>query len=260
MGECSKETAFEMLDHFHACGGNFIDTANRYMEGESEAWLGEWMALRQTRGQMILATKYTNVVRSSEAEGVIVSNYAGNGKKSLRLALEESLQRLQTAYIDLYYVHVWDGLTSIPELMRSLDDVVRAGKVLYLGVSNWPAWIVVKANDYAREHSLTPFVAYEGRWSPADREIEREIVPMCKAEGMAITVWGALGGGKFKSTLHAKEDGGRNFPADLGGASLETFRKIAVVMEELGKQKGTDATAVALRYVMLKVSGDTRVF
>ena len=261
MGECSKETAFDMLDHFHACGGNFIDTANMYMAGESEAWVGEWMNLRKTRDQIILATKYTNPVLSlgEEKEGVIVSNYAGNGRKSLRLALEESLHRLQTNYVDLYYIHVWDGLTSIPELMRALDDVVRAGKVLYLGVSNWPAWVVVKANDYAREHGLTSFIAYEGRWSPADRDIEREIVPMCLAEGMAITAWGALGGGKFKSTLQKKEDGGRNFANDLGGASLETFQKIAAVMEDIGKQKKTDATAIALRYVMLKVSHDAHI-
>ena len=139
--------------------------------------------------------------------------------------------------------------------MRALDDVVRAGKALYLGVSNWPAWTVVKANEYARQHGLTPFVVYEGRWNPAERDIERDILPMCKARGMGITVWGALGGGKFKSKTQKEEGDGRNFTADLGGASLENFQKFAAVMEEVGKKRGDKFHwgSVAVR-VMLKVS------
>lgn len=251
MGECTKETAFSILDHFHASGGNFIDTANMYMAGESECWLGEWMTLRNVRDQMVIATKYSISTRLlvTEPEGAILSNYGGNNKKSLRLSLEASLKNLQTDYIDVFYVHAWEGTTSIPELMRALDDVVRAGKALYLGVSNWPAWTVVKANEYARQHGLTPFVVYEGRWNPAERDIERDILPMCKAEGMGITVWSALGGGKFKSKTQKEEGDGRNFTGDLGGASLENFQKFAAVMEEVGKKKGTDAIGVALRYV-----------
>jgi aryl-alcohol dehydrogenase-like predicted oxidoreductase len=254
MGECDKKTTFEILDYFYASGGNFIDTANIYMAGESERWLGEWMADRNVRDQMIIATKYSNPIRAlaTEPEGNILSNYGGNSKKSLRISLEQSLKYLQTDYVDIFYVHAWEGLCSIEEMMRALDDIVRAGKVLYLGVSNWPAWAVVKANDYARQHGLSTFVVYQGRWNPADRDIEREIIPMCKHEGMGITVWGALGGGKFKSK-DSKETDGRTFTGDLGGASLETFQKCGNVMEEIGKTKGCDAMAVALRYVMLKV-------
>ncbi|OCL04528.1 norsolorinic acid reductase [Glonium stellatum] len=254
MGECTKETAFAIMDHFHACGGNFIDTANIYMSGESEQWIGEWMALRNLRDQMVIATKYSNSNRMllTEPDGAILSNFGGNNKKSLRLSLDESLRNLQTDYIDVFYVHVWEGLTSIPELMRALDDIVRAGKALYLGVSNWPAWTVVKANEYARQHGLTQFVVYEGRWNPAEREIERDILPMCRAEGMGITVWSALGGGKFKSKAQKEVAGGRAFTDDLGGASEENFEKFAEVMGEVGKKRGTDAIGVALRYVMLK--------
>ncbi|KAF4624117.1 hypothetical protein G7Y89_g14056 [Cudoniella acicularis] len=253
MGECTKETAFAIMDFYHASGGNFIDTANLYMEGESERWVGEWMALRNVRDEMVIATKYTFSTRmlASEPKGStrILSNFGGNGKKSLRLSLEASLESLQTGYVDIFYVHAWEGTTSIPELMRALDDVVRSGKVLYLGVSNWPAWVVVKANEYARQHGLTSFVVYEGRLNPAERDIERDILPMCKAEGMGITVWSALGGGKFKIN---KEAGGRSMHSAFGQASNEDFQKFAAVMEEIGQSKGSDSMGVALRYVMLK--------
>jgi len=261
VGECTKETAFSILDHFYASGGNFIDTANMYMGGESEQWLGEWMSLRNVRDQMIIGTKYTTPVRTlaSEPEGSILSNYGGNGKKTMRLSLEESLKNLRTDYVDIFYVHAWEGTTSIPEIMRGLDDIVRAGKALYLGISNWPAWTVVKANEYARQHGLSPFVVYEGRWNPADRQIEREILPMCKVEGMGITVWSALGGGKFKSKAAHEElgGGGRTYTADLGSAPLENYQKYGAAMEEVGQRKGTDAMGVALRYVMLKVIDTT---
>lgn len=257
MGECTKETAFSILDHFYSSGGNFIDTANIYMAGESELWLGEWMALRSVRDQMVVATKYTIPTRTlvTDSDGGILSNEGGSNKKSLRLSLERSLKNLRTDYVDILYVHAWEGTAPDSEVMRALDDVVRAGKVLYLGVSNWPAWTVVKANGYARQHGLTPFAVYEGRWNPAEREIERDILPMCKAEGMAIAVWGALGAGKFKIGRR-QEEVGRTFTGALGGASVETFQKIGAVMEEMGRKRGADAIAVALRYVMLKVSND----
>jgi aryl-alcohol dehydrogenase-like predicted oxidoreductase len=256
MGECSKETSFSILDHFYQSGGNFIDTANMYMNGQSEEWLGEWMAMRGIRDQLVVATKYSIPLRMpmTEPKDSILSNYGGNNKKSLRLSLEASLKRLRTDYVDILYVHAWEGTTSMPEIMRALDDVVRAGKVLYLGVSNWPAWVVVKANEYARSHGLTPFVVYEGRWNAAERDIEREILPMCKAEGMGITVWSALGGGKFKTAAQRKEAGGRvASTANLGTAPDETFEKVSMALEKVAGGKKASPTSVALRYVMLKV-------
>ena len=256
MGECSKQTSFSILDHFYQCGGNFIDTANMYMAGESEDWLGEWMATRGIRDQLVVATKYSVPLKTpaTEPEGCILSNYGGNNKKSLRLSLETSLKRLRTDYVDVLYVHAWEGTAAVPELMRALDDVVRAGKVLYLGVSNWPAWVVVKANEYARQHGLTPFVVYEGRWNAAEREIERDVLPMCKAEGMGITVWSALGGGKFKTAAQREEAGGRAYSAaKLGTASDEAFEKVSLALEKVAVKEKTSPTSVALRYVMLKV-------
>jgi aryl-alcohol dehydrogenase-like predicted oxidoreductase len=253
MGECNKETTFSILDYFYSSGGNFLDTANMYMAGESETWLGEWMELRGVRDEMVVATKYTVPLKRAEDEGKILSNHGGNNKKSLRISLAGSLKRLRTDYADILYVHGWEGTTSVRELMRSLDDVVKSGKVLYLGISNTPAWVVVKANDYARAHALTPFVVYEGRWNAADRDIEREVVPMCKAEGMAIAVWGAMGGGKFKNAEQQVEAGRSTAVDDRSGTSAEDFQSVFKKLEKVGERKGASSMNVAMRYIMLKV-------
>ena len=144
----------------------------------------------------------------------------------------------------------WDFTTSIPELMQSLNTLCEQGKVLYLGISDTPAWIVTKANEYARCKGFRQFVVYEGRWSAADRDFERDILLMCKAEGMGMTPWGALGGGNFKSEKQrevAKAQGqGRNMPA------TEREIKVSKVLEKIADRKGTLITSVALAYVMHK--------
>ncbi|KAK5044751.1 hypothetical protein LTR84_010525 [Exophiala bonariae] len=253
VGACTKETTYTILDQFREAGGNFIDTANMYMAGESEEWLGDWMSDRGVRDEMVLATKYTYTYKIHELcpPGTITSNFGGSNKKSLRLSLAESLKRLKTDYLDILYVHSWDGVASIPEMMRALDDVVKQGKVLYLGVSNWPAWLVVKANDYARQHALTPFVVYEGLLNAVARDIEREVLPMCKAEGLGLTVWEAMGGGKFKTKAEKSQADGRPV-YDLAGKGIEAYEAAATVMERIAKKKGTNPMAIALRYVTLK--------
>ncbi|KAK1068102.1 hypothetical protein LTR33_011213, partial [Friedmanniomyces endolithicus] len=192
LGECSKDTAFEMLDYFYEQGGNFIDTANNYQSEESETWIGEWMQKHGNRDEMVIATKFTTGFRSQSAPENIKANFQGNHAKSLHLSVKHSLRKLQTDYIDLLYVHWWDFTTSIPELMNSLNGLVASGKVLYLGISDTPAWLVVKCNDYARFHGLTQFGVYQGHWSAAFRDFERDILPMCEAEGMGLAPWGAL--------------------------------------------------------------------
>ncbi|KAJ3349206.1 hypothetical protein HDU83_000682 [Entophlyctis luteolus] len=245
LGKCDKTTAFEILDHFYASGGNFVDTANNYQGGESETWLGEWMATRGVRDQIVVATKFTTGYVDPR-DAALRSNYCGNHTKSLRLSVEASLKKMQTSYIDLLYVHWWDFSTSIEEVMRSLHALVLSGKVLYLGISDTPAWIVSSANRYARDHALTPFVVYQGRWSAADRDFEREIISMARAEGMALAPWGALGGGKFKSAEdRAKEDGRKNAPRPRHLA-------VSAVLETIAKRKDTLITSIALAYVMHK--------
>lgn len=138
--------------------------------------------------------------------------------------------------------------TSIPEIMQSLNQLVLAGKVLYLGASDLPAWVVSKANEYARSHGLRQFSVYQGRWSAANRDFEREIIPMCIAEGMGFAPWGALGGGTFKSEEQRKADEGRKPMGGITDADI----KVSKVLEGIAKKKNTLITSVALAYVMHK--------
>jgi aryl-alcohol dehydrogenase-like predicted oxidoreductase len=140
------------------------------------------MEKRKNRDQMVIATKFTTSYRAGHDDEIII-NSTGNGTKSLHLSLNASLKKLKTDYIDLLYVHWWDFTCSIPELMQSLNVMVNQGKVLYLGISDTPAWIVSKANEYARQNGLRQFSVYQGRWSAEHRDFERDIVQMCAAEG-----------------------------------------------------------------------------
>lgn len=251
LGECDKETSFAILDHFFEQGGNFIDTANAYQAGQTETWLGEWMKTRQNRDQLVLATKYTGFYKSLDQNLKIKSNYGGNGAKSMKLSLEASLNKLQTDYVDILYVHWWDYTASIPEVMQSLNDLVVSGKVLYLGVSDSPAWIVSKANQYARDHGLRQFVVYQGQWNASMRDFEREIVPMCRDEGMGLCAYGALGQGRFQTEEAYKEreknnEGRKHVPPS------ERDRKVSKVLEDIANAKSTAITNVALAYIMQK--------
>ncbi|KAK4494125.1 hypothetical protein PRZ48_014423 [Zasmidium cellare] len=247
MGECSKETTFEILDYFYAQGGNFIDTANNYQNEQSEAWVGEWMEERGVRDQMVIATKYTSGYRTGSDPKAIQSNYTGNNTKSMVMSVEASLRKLKTSYIDVLYVHWWDYTTPVEEIMKSLNTLADQGKILYLGVSDTPAWIVSKANQWARDHGMRQFVVYQGQWSAGIRDFERDIIPMCEAEGMGLAPWGALGGGNFKSEEQRKSTDGRKM-----FQISEKDIAISKVLEKIAKAKGTVITGIALAYVMHK--------
>ncbi|KAG5659879.1 hypothetical protein KAF25_003401, partial [Fusarium avenaceum] len=249
LGECSKETAFAMMDYFKDHGGNFIDTANNYQSGNSERWIGEWMKLRGNRDELVIATKYSNGFRIHEKH-IQQSSFTGNSTKSLHTTIRASLEKLQTDYVDIMYVHWFDFTTSIEEIMQSLNQLVVSGKVLYLGISDTPAWIVSRANEYARAHGLRPFSVYQGHWSCAARDFERDIIPMCKAEGMALVPWGSLGGGYFKTDQQRQEakQNSRNIPV----MDTPNHRKVGKVLEEIGRIKGVPMTSVALSYVLHK--------
>lgn len=250
LGECTKETCFEMLDYFFEMGGNFIDTANNYQSEESETWIGEWMASRKNRDQIVLATKFTTAYPApgNSTTPKIMANYQGQHTKSIHLSVEASLKKLQTSYIDLIYIHWWDFTTSIPEVMQSLNHLVAQGKVMYLGISDTPAWVVSKANQYARDHNLRQFSIYQGQWSAADRDFERDIIPMCRDEGMALAPWGALGGGQFKT-----EEQRKAAASGRGGAMpSENKIRLSETLEKIAKKKDTVLTSIALAYVMHK--------
>ncbi|PYI04437.1 Aldo/keto reductase [Aspergillus sclerotiicarbonarius CBS 121057] len=249
-GDCSREDAFEMLDYFVSQGGNFIDTASGYQAGQSEVLLGEWMAARDNRDEIVLATKYTTGYMGHHKDK-IQSNYGGTGAKSMKVSVEHSLRKLQTTYIDLLYVHWWDYTTSIPELMHALDDLVKSGKVVYLGISDTPAWIVAKANQYARDHGLRQFAVYQGMWNAAMRDFERDIIPMCRDEGMAICPYGVLNQGRFQTEAGFKERE-QNNPGRKFIPTSEHDKRVSRVLEDIANAKGVDLLNIALAYVMNK--------
>jgi aryl-alcohol dehydrogenase-like predicted oxidoreductase len=181
------EECRRILDAYADAGGNVVDTAINYRGGASESILGELLEGRRDR--FVVSTKHTVSRDGSDP------NAAGNHRKDLRLSLDTSLHRLRTDYIDLYWVHLWDAHTPIEETMRALDDVVRDGKVLYLGVSDTPAWIVAQANTLAAQHGWTPFAALQAPYSILQRDIERELLPLAQAFGMSVAAWSPLAGG-----------------------------------------------------------------
>ncbi|XXG99548.1 hypothetical protein Hte_005887 [Hypoxylon texense] len=255
MGPCDKETSFGLLDFFYENEGNFIDTANVYQNGESETIIGEWMKERGNREEIVLATKYTSAWRLADPAAKIQSNFGGNNKKSMRAAFESSLQRLQTTYVDLFYVHTWDFTTSIPELMHALHDLVTSGKVLYLGISNTPPWIVSMANEYARQKGLTVFSVYQGQWSAAERDVEREVLPMCNHQGMALIPYGVLGSGSFRTSAQrsAEQQAGlKREGRNIAFTDKPQKTIMADALEKVATAKGTSITSVALAWARTK--------
>ncbi|OQU95932.1 hypothetical protein CLAIMM_02087 [Cladophialophora immunda] len=255
LGSTTKEASFKLLDAYYDTGGNFIDTANNYQDEQSERWIGEWMTERQNRDMLVLATKFTSPYRSHQLGKAHTVNYSGNHRKSLNLSVTASLEKLQTSYIDILYLHWWDWSTSIEELMDSLHILVEQGKVLYLGVSDTPAWIVSAANIYARAHGKTPFSVYQGRWNVMLRDLEREIIPMARHFGMALTPWDVIGGGKFQSQTQIKEreEAGEGLRTMLGAGQSPQEAKISAALDRVARQHGmTSLAAVALAYVIQK--------
>jgi len=254
-GGVSKEKAWEVLDAYYQAGGNFIDTANNYQEEQSEKWIGEWMEARGNRDEIILATKYSVGYRKAREDANIYVNYTGNAKKSLILSLRDSLEKLRTSYVDILYMHWWDYSASVPEVMRALDDLVRSGKVLYLGISDTPAWIVSKANEYARAHGLSQFVVYQGEWSCMKRDFERDILPMCHAEGMGIAPWGVIAGGRFMTAAQLEKRLKEGGPLRFGQNELtENEKKMSAALEKVSDELGEHASLVnvAISYCLHK--------
>lgn len=258
MGSMNKESSFKLLDAYYDMGGNFIDTANTYQDETSEEFIGEWAEQRGIRDQLIIATKYsTNYKRGDDAVAQKV-NYVGNNTKSMHISVEASLKKLRTSYIDILYLHWWDYETSIPEVMDSLHNLVAAQKVLYLGVSDTPAWIVSQANQYAMDHGKTPFIVYQGKWSILDRSFERDIIPMAKSFGMALSPWGVLGQGKLRTDAEEqrRRDTGekgrtmRDPNWERTEVEITASRALEKVAGEVGV--GSNVAAVAIAYVMHK--------
>lgn len=255
MGSMSKDESFKLLDAFVAAGGNFIDTANNYQDEQSEAWIGEWMAKRKNRDQLVISTKFTTDFRSHKLGKGNAPNHCGNHKRSLHMSVRDSLKKLQTDWIDILYLHWWDQTTSIEEVMDSLQILVEQGKVLYLGISDTPAWVVSAANSYARAHGKTPFSIYQGRWNVMLRDFEREIIPMARHFGMALAPWDVMGGGKFKTKeeIERRKAQGQGLRSMLNAEQSGEEAAMSAALEKVANEhKIKSLTAVALAYVMAK--------
>ncbi|MBE9087804.1 MULTISPECIES: aldo/keto reductase, partial [unclassified Tolypothrix] len=244
----SKDESRQIFDTFVEAGGNFIDTANGYTDGSSEKIVGELIA--KDRERFVVATKYSFPLRMNENQKN--PNGSGNHRKNLIQSLEGSLKRLNTDYIDLLWLHAWDFTTPIEEVLRSLDDVVRQGKVLYIGISNAPAWIISQANTIAQYQGWTQFVALQVEYSLIQRTPERDLIPMAKALDLAVTPWSPLGGGvltgKYNKPAQPGDEQGRLTNAALGSIS-ERNLAIADVVSQVAQEIGQTPSQVALAWL-----------
>ena len=241
-----KDESKKIFDAFINAGGNFIDTANRYMDGTSEKYLGEFISSQ--RESIVIASKYT--LYEPGCKGDLTRS--GNNRKNLVQSLEGSLKRLKTDYIDLYWVHAWDFLTPVDEVMRGLDDMVRAGKIIYIGISDTPAWIVSRANTIAELRGWTQFIGLQIEYSLLQRAPERDLIPMANELELAVTPWAPLAGGALTGKyLNKKEDEPTRLNKD--SARLNE-RNTSIVMEvkRIADELGVTATQVALNWLRQK--------
>jgi aryl-alcohol dehydrogenase-like predicted oxidoreductase len=240
-----KDESRKVYDAFREAGGNFIDTANIYTDGTSESFLGEF--LEGHRDSVVLATKYSNAAPGNDP------NAAGNHRKSMMQAIEASLKRLRTDYIDLYWVHIWDAITPVEEVMRGLDDLVRQGKVLYVGISDVPAWWIAQANTLADLRGWSRFIGLQIPYNLIERTVERELIPMAKALDIGVTAWSPLSNGVLTGKYHGH--GG----SELGRMNSETMKtfmpeqqratRIVAAVKIVSEQTGCSMAQVALAWL-----------
>jgi aryl-alcohol dehydrogenase-like predicted oxidoreductase len=241
---CSFQESKEIFDIYANAGGNFIDTANRYTEGSSERYVGE--LIESDREHFVLATKYTLFTKKGDISA------SGNNRKNMVQSLEASLKRLKTDYIDLYWVHAWDFTTPEEEVMRALDDMVRAGKVLSIGISDTPAWIIARSQTIAELRGWNSFAGLQIEYSLLQRTPERDLLPMAKAFDMAITPWAPLAGGALSGKYLNPND---SSPRRLADNSIRLNEKNTEIVREvvaIAAQVGCTPSQVALNWLRKK--------
>jgi aryl-alcohol dehydrogenase-like predicted oxidoreductase len=233
-----QKTSFEIMDAFADAGGNFLDTANVYKLGTSEKIIGEYIS-NHDRDYFVLATKYALKDNSTNP------NASGNSRKNMMRSVEASLKRLKTDFIDLLYLHIWDDITPIDEVLRGMDDLIKQGKVNYAAISDTPAWIVAKGNTLAELMGWSQFVALQVEYSLIARTPERELIPMAKHFGMTVTPWAPLGGGVLTGK-YLRGEQGRIKPESkrLDERSINITKAVVAIADELG----VSASHVALKW------------
>ncbi|WP_440066690.1 aldo/keto reductase [Streptosporangium sp. OZ121] len=246
-GKTEQESG-AIFHRYLEAGGNFVDTADFYTAGESETILGNLIAAAKVRDRVVLTTKFTNSVDPKDP------NAGGNGRKHMIRAVEASLRRLRTDHIDLFMLHTWDRITPVEEVMRTLDDLTRAGKIRYAGLSDVPSWYAARAQTYAEAHSLEPVISLQLPYSLIDRAIETEHVPMGQSLGLGITAWSPLGGG-FLTGKYRSTDQGLTGEGRLTGAGSPAQRRterewrLLATLENVADKLGLTMAQVALNWV-----------
>jgi aryl-alcohol dehydrogenase-like predicted oxidoreductase len=236
------EESYKMFDVFVEAGGNFLDTANYYTNGTSEKILGECIA--QERDKFVVATKYTLHNRAGDL------NSCGNHRKNLINSLEHSLRRLKTDYVDILYLHAWDFTTPIEEILKTLDTLVQSGKVLYIGISDTPAWIVAQANTIAAFRGWESFIALQIEYSLIERTPERDLLPMAKAFEMGVLAWGALGSGLLTGKYNKTNLNHSNYRLKEGSRRFnEKNWSIAEAVVAVAFELGCKPSHVALNWI-----------
>jgi len=235
-----KDTSFQIMEAYANAGGNFLDTANIYKLGTSEKIIGEFISSRD-RDYWVIATKYS--LKDNETN----PNASGNNRKNMMRSVEESLKRLQTDFIDVLYLHIWDDLAPIDEVLRGLDDLIKQGKVIYAAISDTPAWIVSKGNTMAELMGWSQFVALQVEYSLLQRTPERDLIPMAKHFGMTLTPWAPLAGGALTGK-YLRGDRGRIKESSnrLNENSQRITKEVVAVAEKLGVKP----SHVALKWTM----------
>ncbi|MBG6065143.1 aldo/keto reductase [Micromonospora ureilytica] len=244
----TEEEAEPIFRQYLEAGGNFIDTADFYTAGESEKILGRLIDRAGVRERLVLTSKATNTVDPTDP------NASGNGRKHIMRAVEASLRRLGTDYIDLYLLHTWDRITPVEEVVHTLDDLVRSGKIRYAGLSDVPAWYAARAQSYAEAHGLAPMINVQLPYSLVSRDIEAEHVTMAQALGMGLTAWSPIGGGllsgKYRRTSEGMSGTGRLTNPDAAGREISPSDwQVIEALESVAADLGRSMAQVAINWV-----------
>lgn len=240
----NEAESHRVLDAYAEAGGNFLDTANKYHGGQTEEIVGRWLSGKRNRN--VVATKYTLSMDPTDP------NAAGNHKKNLVHSVEASLRRLGTDFVDLLWVHAWDDYTPYSETMRALDDLVRSGKVLYVGVSDAPAWVVSASNVLADLRGLSAFVGLQIEYSLLQRAPERDLLPMAEHFGLGVLAWGPLGAGVLTgkyTRAGVENDSRRKQGNEQRGRTNEKSLAIARAVDAVADELGCTSAQVALAWV-----------
>ena len=248
-----EKEARAIFDRYLEAGGNFLDTADGYTGGNSERMLGKFVRESGSRDRVVIATKFT--FNDASAGGRPNPNSGGNQRKNILRAVEGSLKRLGTDYIDLYQLHAWDQLTPPEEVMRTFDDLVRSGKVRHVGFSNVPAWYASRAQTLAELRGWEPAAALQLEYSLVERNIEREFTTLAQQLGMGIMVWSPLASGLLSGKYKAGKDGEGRLQA-MKDSSNPAFQKmternwqIVAALDQVARQAGRSMAQVALNWV-----------